>query len=81
MAIAKVTKNVMSDEDVENLEDNKAELNRRAKPATVYLLLNNEQTGPFTRAQVLEMVELGTIESETMYWEDGMEDWQSLDYM
>lgn len=83
MAVAKATKNVLSDEDVERAQGNGPRPGKRRQimPATIYLLLNNEQTGPFTRARILNMVQLGTIESDTMYWEDGMEEWRTLDYM
>lgn len=50
-----------------------------AVPATIYLLADENQIGPFTRPQVLQMRELGSLEAGTLYWEDGMEEWRGID--
>jgi|GEM_PF-2335116 len=42
------------------------------------LLLNEQQTGPYTAAQLREMWKAGTITSETLYWREGMTEWQPL---
>lgn len=83
MWFAKVTKNVRPDPDQEETDEEEVEeipVSARRKP-TVYLLINNEQTGPYTKAQVLEMVQIGTIDHNTLFWEQGMDDWRTLDYM
>jgi membrane associated rhomboid family serine protease len=47
-------------------------------PATIYLYEANTQSGPFTQAQVSQMLTIGAISSETLYWEDGMDDWRTV---
>lgn len=48
-------------------------------PATIYLFENNVQSGPFSHHQLAEMRNIGTLTSETLYWQDGMTDWRSID--
>lgn len=82
MAIAKATRNVLPDPDLDELDESETEVPVRARrKPTVYLLIDKEQSGPFTKAQVLEMVQVGTIDHQTLFWEKGMEEWQTLDYM
>jgi membrane associated rhomboid family serine protease len=46
--------------------------------ATVYLYEGEAQSGPFTYAQVRQMLALGAISVETLYWEDGMPEWRTV---
>lgn len=48
-------------------------------PASIYLFANENQLGPFTRSQIQQMRELGSLDAGTLYWEDGMEDWRAVD--
>jgi membrane associated rhomboid family serine protease len=48
------------------------------EPATIYLYVNEEQTGPFARGRIREMLELGSITPETQYWQEGMTEWRPL---
>jgi membrane associated rhomboid family serine protease len=48
------------------------------EPATIYLFDNGAQIGPVNRAQIAQMLTLGSVSQEAVYWEDGMEDWQSV---
>jgi hypothetical protein len=45
----------------------------------MYLFIENEQRGPFSREQIKMMYSAGTINSETLYWEDGQSDWRPID--
>jgi membrane associated rhomboid family serine protease len=41
-----------------------------------YVSQDGNQLGPFTRAQVLQMVALGSVSREAYYWREGMADWE-----
>ena len=43
-----------------------------------YLAQNNEKTGPFTLEQLRTMWREGGVYPQTLYWEEGMADWQPL---
>ena len=43
-----------------------------------YLFLNNEQTGPYTIAQIKSMWSAGTITVQTLYWVEGNPEWAPL---
>lgn len=43
-----------------------------------YLLLNGNQEGPFTFGQLRSMWDQGRITAETMYWQEGMKEWEAL---
>ena len=45
---------------------------------TIYLWHEGVQTGPFTNAQVRDMLALGAIPGEAVYWSEGMADWRSV---
>jgi len=47
-------------------------------PAAIYLFENDTQSGPFTPRQLNEMLAAGYISAETLYWQNGMEDWRSI---
>lgn len=49
------------------------------EPADVLLYANGTQIGPFTRRQALEMLEIGSIPADTLYWREGMADWGAID--
>jgi hypothetical protein len=36
------------------------------------------QSGPFPVSQVLEMLDLGSVTPEALFWREGMEDWRSV---
>ena len=44
-----------------------------------FLAQNNEKTGPFTLEQLREMWRVGAVYPQTLYWEEGLADWQPLD--
>jgi len=48
------------------------------EPATIYLCEGTTQSGPFTQAQVTQMLALGAISVETLYWEEGMAEWRVI---
>lgn len=82
MAIIRSGWGLLTDEEVEalNAGGSTAAAASLVSP-TVYLLVQREQKGPFTRAQVIEMVNLGAIDRDTLFWEEGMEDWCGLDHL
>lgn len=41
----------------------------------ILVISNGEQFGPFTRAEVLSMLQAGRIAPEAMCWEPGAVDW------
>lgn len=44
-----------------------------------FLAQNNEKTGPFTLAQLREMWRTGAVYPQTLYWEEGLANWQPLE--
>ncbi len=44
----------------------------------IYILVNNENTGPFTEQELQEMVDDGEIPPETLYATSGMSTWEPL---
>ena len=46
--------------------------------AIFYIYENGNQIGPFTMAQVRQMLRLGSVRPDSWYWCEGMSDWQSL---
>ena len=44
-----------------------------------FLAQNHEKTGPFTLEQLREMWRVGAVYPQTLYWEEGLADWQPLD--
>ena len=47
-------------------------------PDTYYLMLNGQQSGPYTVNQMKAMWQAGSISASTYYWQNGMADWQPL---
>ena len=47
-------------------------------PEIFYLHIQGEQRGPYTVAQVDHLVNSGLIAKETLFWRDGMEQWQPV---
>lgn len=43
-----------------------------------FLAQNNQKTGPFTLDQLREMWRAGAVYPQTLYWEEGMAEWQPL---
>ena len=41
----------------------------------VYVLVNGQQAGPFTKTELSQLVKNGTLQSETLVWEAGMTAW------
>lgn len=50
-----------------------------AEAPTIYLFVNEAQAGPFTLSQVQQMLATGAISSDAMYWQQGMEGWQTVE--
>jgi membrane associated rhomboid family serine protease len=48
------------------------------EPATIFLCEGTTQSGPFTSAQIGQMLTIGAISSEALYWEEGMDDWRTV---
>lgn len=46
--------------------------------AILYLLIKNQQQGPYVFAQVLGMWNSGAITADTLYWQEGMSDWEQV---
>ena len=46
---------------------------------TIYLFLVGAQTGPFTETQVQQMFKTGEVSPETLYWQEGMENWRTVE--
>jgi hypothetical protein len=44
----------------------------------IYLLIGEEQKGPFSENEVNEMYAAGTINPETLHWREDLTDWQAL---
>ena len=47
-------------------------------PRTIYLFDGSNQLGPFNVFQVQEMLSLGSVTAETLYWSDGMTEWRGV---
>ncbi len=45
---------------------------------TIFLHDGQEQTGPFTLSQIQVKLRRGDIRRDTLYWSEGMTDWQSV---
>ncbi len=54
-----------------------AEQAARGTP-TIMIFMNNEQVGPFNRAQIAGMLQLGSIPEDAQFWCEGMTDWQHI---
>ncbi len=46
--------------------------------ATIYLFDGVNQSGPFSSTQISQMLALGSITADAMYWQEGMPDWGSV---
>ncbi len=44
----------------------------------IYIYHRGEQSGPFTLSHVQDMLRLGSIGQDAVYWSEGMTDWQSV---
>lgn len=47
-------------------------------PEVFYVHLHGEQRGPYTIPQIDHMLHAGLIARETLYWREGMEQWQPV---
>jgi hypothetical protein len=45
---------------------------------TIFLSEGGNQSGPFTSEQVREMISLGSISPDALYWQEGMEEWSTV---
>lgn len=43
-----------------------------------YLAINGQRTGPYEAQDVQQMLKQGAIGNETLFWKDGMMDWQAI---
>ena len=46
-----------------------------------WITINDEQRGPYTIGQLRSMWNSGTITAETLYWQQGFENWYPLSYI
>ena len=44
----------------------------------IYIYYRGEQSGPFTLSHVQDMLRLGSIGPDAVYWSEGLADWQSV---
>jgi hypothetical protein len=44
----------------------------------IYLLVGDEQQGPYSEEQISKMLLDGEITSETLFWQEGMSEWKTL---
>ena len=44
----------------------------------IFICYGGEQSGPFTLSHVQDMLRLGSIGPDALYWSEGMADWQSV---
>jgi membrane associated rhomboid family serine protease len=49
--------------------------------ATIYLYEGQTELGPFTPAQITEMLSLGSLSPEALYWQEGMDGWSSVNQL
>ena len=49
-----------------------------AEKASIFLFQNEQQVGPYTRSQIHEMLQAGSIPEDAVYWYEGMADWQGI---
>ena len=49
-----------------------------AFPEEFYIHLEGEQKGPYTFLQLRQLYDRGFIPEETLYWRDGLEQWQPV---
>ena len=47
-------------------------------PEIFYLHLEGEQRGPYTAPQIDHLLNSGLIAEETLYWREGLEQWQPV---
>jgi hypothetical protein len=45
---------------------------------TIYLHDGGVQSGPFTMFQIEQMLKLGSISQDALYWSEGMTDWANV---
>ena len=45
---------------------------------SIYLLSNDAQSGPFTATQINDMLALGSVPADALYWQEGMTEWRSV---
>ena len=44
----------------------------------IYLYEAGKQSGPFTLLQIQAMLSCGSIGKDTLYWSEGMSEWQDV---
>lgn len=47
-------------------------------PDLIHIYHNNQQEGPYSPAQIQDMIAKGTVTSVTLAWKEGMSDWAPL---
>lgn len=45
----------------------------------IFLSINSEKQGPFTHEQILKMHQDQSLKSATLYWQEGMGDWEPIE--
>jgi membrane associated rhomboid family serine protease len=48
------------------------------EPQDIFLCMDGSQLGPFSLSHIRGMSELGSLSPGTLYWKEGMEDWEEL---
>jgi hypothetical protein len=48
------------------------------EPPTIFLCEDGAESGPFTVSQINQMLALGAISAETLYWQEGMPEWRAV---
>jgi hypothetical protein len=50
-------------------------------PEAFYLLIQGEQRGPYTIAQIDHLLNSGLIREDAEFWREGLEDWQPVTHL
>lgn len=61
-----------------NSEEAQSEVHSETTDDDIYLFLNEQQQGPYSKADLQRMLNSGEIGPGTFYWREGMEDWSTL---
>jgi hypothetical protein len=64
-----------------NDASNNVAIETNAMDDAYYLLVNGAQAGPYAPSQLQSMWQLGQITADTIYWQDGFDDWQSINHL
>ena len=51
---------------------------RQAMKRDIFLHLEGEQRGPFSKQEIVEMWNVGELSEDSIYWREGMAEWQPV---